>query len=108
MKVILLMLITFQAHANCVSEMIYHEARSESFIGQVAVANVAYNRAAKSGKSVCKEIHKPKQFSFFNKGFVPKISDKNALSVAEKAAFLSELSHYRFYKMLVCAYVIIH
>jgi len=38
---LLALLIASQAKASCVSEMIYHEARGESFIGQVAVANVA-------------------------------------------------------------------
>lgn len=77
-----------QAKANCTTEVAYHEARSQSFIGQVAVVNVAYNRAAKSGKSVCKEIYKRKQFSFFNHGYVPRMTDKDALKVAEMAAFL--------------------
>ena len=75
-----------EAKADCVSEMIYHEARSESFAGQIAVANVAYNRAENSGKSVCREIHKPKQFSYLNSGHLPPIKEQDAYRTAKYAA----------------------
>lgn len=77
-----------KSDTNCVNELVYHEARNQSFIGQIAVVNVAYNRAAKSGKSVCKEIYKPYQFSFHNKGYTPVMTDKEALKLAERAAFV--------------------
>lgn len=84
------LLMASMAKADCVSEMAYHEARSESLLGQIAVVNVAYNRAKKSGKPVCKEIHRKKQFSFFNRGFVPAMKDKEALRVASMAAFIGQ------------------
>ena len=44
---------------NCLVEAVYHEARSESFIGQLAVANVIVERAhlAKFPNTICKVVH---------------------------------------------------
>lgn len=48
---------------------IYHEARGESFEGQVAVANVVMNRVALQGwmgKDITDVLTKPYQFSWLN------------------------------------------
>lgn len=47
---------------TCLMRNIYHEARGESLEGQIAVARVTLNRAAKS--SICKVVYAPYQFSW--------------------------------------------
>ena len=44
---------------KCLVEAVYHEARSESFTGQLAVANVIIERAnlSKFPNTICKVIH---------------------------------------------------
>lgn len=44
---------------NCLVEAVYHEARSESFTGQLAVANVIIERAnlSKFPNTICKVVH---------------------------------------------------
>ena len=44
---------------NCLVEAVYHEARSESFTGQLAVANVIIERAnlAQFPNTICKVVH---------------------------------------------------
>lgn len=49
---------------NCLATMVYGEARSESYTGQVAVAHTAMNRAVK--RSLCDVVLAPKQYSVFN------------------------------------------
>lgn len=64
------------ADIQCLAENIYHEARGESFLGQLAVAQVTVNRfqSNRHGKSICAVVHQPKQFSWtINK---PRIRDK--------------------------------
>ena len=46
---------------------VYHEARSEPQVGQVAVAHVTLNRAKKEDLSIKDVIHKPNQFSWTRK-----------------------------------------
>jgi spore germination cell wall hydrolase CwlJ-like protein len=53
--------------ALCLALNVYMEARGETIPGQYAVALVTLNRA-KSNKEVCREVFKPKQFSWANKG----------------------------------------
>lgn len=48
----------------CLALNAYHEARSEPFIGQVAVGQVALRRAKHRPERVCAEIYKPHQFSW--------------------------------------------
>ena len=52
---------------------IYHEARGEPEIGQLAVAHVTLNRAADDQKSVAEVVKEPHQFSwtFQKKPYVP-------------------------------------
>ena len=56
---------------------IYHEARSEPQIGQLAVAHVTLNRASQSKQSVEQVVTAPKQFSwtFQQKSYVPTETD---------------------------------
>ena len=44
---------------KCLAEAVYHEARSESFTGQLAVANVIIERAnlSKFPNTICKVVH---------------------------------------------------
>ena len=44
---------------KCLVEAVYHEARSESFTGQLAVANVIIERAnlSKFPNTICKVVH---------------------------------------------------
>lgn len=51
---------------HCLAQNIYHEARSESLGGQVAVAQVTINRvkATNFKKSVCQIVFQPNQFSW--------------------------------------------
>lgn len=54
------------SEVHCLAQNIYHEARGESFEGQMAVAQVTVNRV-KSGKfqpTVCGVVHAHRQFSW--------------------------------------------
>jgi len=50
----------------CLARNIYHEARSESLLGQIAVAQVTVNRALdpRFKGSLCKVVYSPSQFSW--------------------------------------------
>ncbi len=52
---------------------VYHEARSEPKIGQLAVAHVTLNRASQSNQSLEQVITAPKQFSwtYLQKSYLP-------------------------------------
>lgn len=52
------------AETYCMAENVYHEARGEDIVGQIAVAQVVINRATISGRTLCQEIHRPNQFSW--------------------------------------------
>ena len=57
----------------CLALNIYSESRSESVIGQYAVAQVTLNRAREKNEKVCDVVSKPYQFSwavntFYKKG----------------------------------------
>lgn len=51
---------------QCLALNIYHEARGEPVLGQIAVANVTLNRVADSRwpSTVCEVVYQPKQFSW--------------------------------------------
>ena len=49
---------------NCLALNAYHEARGESFTGQVAVGQVALRRAGLDFRRVCAEVFRPEQFSW--------------------------------------------
>lgn len=48
----------------CLALNIYHEARGESYEGQVAVAQVTLRRAGMDYRRACAEVYKPHQFSW--------------------------------------------
>ena len=52
---------------------VYHEARGEPEIGQLAVAHVTLNRAMEEHKSIAEVVREPYQFSwtFQKKSYVP-------------------------------------
>jgi len=64
----------------------YHEARGETFEGQVAVCHVVLNRAAGRRKTVKETVLAPMQFSWANGGTRPAIKDYVALESGMKAA----------------------
>lgn len=55
----------------CLALNVYHEARGESFQGQIAVAEVTVNRANRTGESICGIVTAYKQFSWLNADFSP-------------------------------------
>lgn len=59
--------------ARCLVSAIYFEARGESLIGQLAVAEVVLNRVEdrKFASTVCGVIRQPYQFSFVKAGRIP-------------------------------------
>lgn len=59
------------AEYRCLVSAVWHEARGEPAIGQRAVIDVVYNRALKSGTSLCEVVAAPKQFPWYErKGLV--------------------------------------
>jgi N-acetylmuramoyl-L-alanine amidase len=63
------------SEVECLSKIIYHEARGESLKGKKAVGMVAINRSknSKFPSSICAVMLQPKQFSWVRKR--PKIKD---------------------------------
>lgn len=62
---------------------VYHEARSEPRIGQLAVAHVTLNRANQDNKTVEQVVTAPRQFSwtFLQKSYLPTEPEAFAASV---------------------------
>lgn len=52
----------FVEDMRCIADNVYHEARGESFKGQVLVARVTLNRAKDT--SICYEVYRYRQFSW--------------------------------------------
>jgi spore germination cell wall hydrolase CwlJ-like protein len=77
---------------NCLASAVYHEAKSESLNGQLAVGRVIVARS-KSGRfpdSYCGVVFQPSQFSFVRGGSLPASPRasrqwKNAVAVAQIA-----------------------
>lgn len=77
---------------TCLASAIYHEAKSETLTGQLAVGRVIVNRS-KSGRfpdSYCGVVFQPSQFSFVRSGSLPAVPKasrqwKNAVAVAQIA-----------------------
>lgn len=57
---------SFHEDVICMTKNIYYEARGESLLGQLAVANVTMNRVGKKGfmDTVCGVVYQPSQFSW--------------------------------------------
>ena len=76
---------------------VYHEARGEPEIGQLAVAHVTLNRAIEEQKSVADVVRAPYQFSwtFKKKSYVPlEINPlQESLNVALKAMVTPDFTH---------------
>ena len=78
---------TKQHEVECLAKNIYHEARGESFYGQVAVALVTVNRVA-SGQfqnSICKVVYAEGQFSW-TQNESKRVKESKAWSSAMKIA----------------------
>lgn len=84
--------IAVDAEEKCLASAIFYEARSESFEGQLAVAQVILNRveSGRFARSICSVILQPGQFSFVRGGTIPAISTtskdwREALAIARIA-----------------------
>lgn len=73
---------------KCLVDNIYHEARSEPFEGQVAVARVVLNRVGVWASTVCEVVYQRHQFSWTSNRFKP-IRDQAAYQIAWQAAWMS-------------------
>ncbi len=81
---------------------IYHEARSESVVGQKAVAHVVFNRVKNRNLSVKEVIQQPKQFSWthLKKQYTPNEWPvfvkciKITLKVIDESDFTGGATHY--------------
>lgn len=59
------------AEQQCLAEVIYHEARTETLQGQLAVAQVVLNRTKLLSypDTICAVVYQPKQFSWTSTHF---------------------------------------
>jgi spore germination cell wall hydrolase CwlJ-like protein len=80
------------ADEKCLASAIFYEARSESFEGQLAVAQVILNRveSGRFARSICGVVLQPGQFSFVRGGAIPAIRKsskdwREALAIARIA-----------------------
>jgi N-acetylmuramoyl-L-alanine amidase len=80
------------AEEKCLASAIFYEARSESFEGQLAVAQVILNRveSRRFARSICGVVLQPGQFSFVRGGAIPAINKnspdwREALAIARIA-----------------------
>jgi hypothetical protein len=89
-------------HCSCLAYNIYHEARSESVEGQVAVAQVTMNRvfSERWANNPCDVVRAHKQFSWTLKKGSDKwhIKDKKAWKLANTIAYNTIHNNYK-YKM---------
>jgi len=68
---------------------VYHEGRSEPEIGQVAIAHVTLNRAAKRELSIKNVVNQPYQFSWIHqkKSYIPE--DPRAFFSCMKSVYIA-------------------
>lgn len=76
-KTIFILMILASSHleaneVKCLAENIYHEARGEPIIGQLAVAKVTLNRvrSKKYKDTICQVVKQYKQFSWTNNSYI--------------------------------------
>lgn len=72
----------------CLALNVYFEARGEPEAGKYAVAHVTLNRVRQKRSSVCKEVFRPRQFSWTAHYRLPPKNDaawKNALMIASRS-----------------------
>lgn len=64
---------------NCLAKNIYWESLREPLLGQIAVANITYNRvlSGKWGDTFCEVVFSPKQFSWTNSKKIKNAEPKN-------------------------------
>jgi len=76
------------ADQTCLATTVYLEARSESTIGQFAVAEVALRRRDRGtwGKNVCEVVNAPRQFATTTTASSFEVTDLNAWGKAWKVA----------------------
>lgn len=72
----------------CLAMNIYHEARDQDLMGQMAVAEVTMNRVKDSRwpDNVCDVVWQPKQFSWTHDGKSDKMYDAEARHLAMQLA----------------------
>jgi spore germination cell wall hydrolase CwlJ-like protein len=75
-----------QTDLDCLAEAVYYEGRSEPFIGQLAIANVALTRTT---KSVCAVVHDRCQFSYWCDGKNENMTDLKARKTSYQVARLA-------------------
>jgi len=75
---------------ECLSYAIYHEARSESFKGQLMVGFVIRNRVNASpwADSFCDVIREPWQFSFYDQIGFARMHEEDAAAKASEIAWM--------------------
>jgi spore germination cell wall hydrolase CwlJ-like protein len=74
-----------QEELKCLASVVYHEARGEPVLGQIAVAQVVFNRVKSKHypNTVCKVVFQPHQFTDHKKIKY----DDTTMRIAEKVAF---------------------
>ena len=72
----------------CMALNIYHEARNQSLLGQVAVANVTLNRvrSEKFPDTICEVVYQKHQFSWYWDGKSDQPIEKEAWETAKLVA----------------------
>lgn len=67
---------TLDDDMRCLASAVYYEAKSESLVGQLAVARVIINRthSGRFANSLCGVVRQPSQFSFVRGGTIPQPS----------------------------------
>tara|TARA_R110002096_G_scaffold378997_1_gene573034 strand:+ start:648 stop:1028 length:381 start_codon:yes stop_codon:yes gene_type:complete len=72
----------------CLASAIYHEARGEPLLGQMAVAEVIINRVDnwRWKNTVCEVVTQKDQFTFYWDGKSDKMIDHEARRLAERVA----------------------
>lgn len=79
---------TQASEVECLALNIYHEARGEIDLGQLAVAYVTLNRAQDSRwpDTICGVVHQPRQFSWYSDGKSDRPTDTKSWEVAQNVA----------------------
>ncbi len=79
------------AALTCLALNVYHEARSEPLIGQLAVAEVTLNRVASSRypDEVCDVVWQSRQFSWTHDGKSDKPKEPEAWAHAQAVAYIA-------------------
>jgi N-acetylmuramoyl-L-alanine amidase len=82
-----------QQQQQCLTEALWHEARSEQYAGMKAIAEVVYNRANSTNETICEVIKKPWQFSYRNRLAKDyKLDPKQITNLLDQQAYYTALS----------------